>query len=190
MLLDIKLRVSEIESVKELIAISDQINISKEEKNLYKMIATRGKNTIKVTIETNENKMIYSMKNEQPYAEKIHDIEEIVEYLYVNDNQELQSKLDAILCKNNLCPICNSELELDIYAVAEVISCKNKCYSVIDLTGRFKLYFHVVIFGENISASPHDKILNKVDTVNQLYDKINLWKDNDNYLTKMLMEGN
>ncbi|AEO93705.1 gp447 [Bacillus phage G] len=119
------------------------------------------------------------------------DINYYFEEIYQNSN-EWQKNEKTIFCKDNVCPICNSNIEKisgkPVLVGHEYVSCIRECYSVMrPLSERGYIFLDVSIKFEgsgrfkSIGSTPRE-------IANAIVTSINYWKENDRYLAELLKE--
>lgn len=129
----------------------------------------------------------------------------IEDEIYVHENPHVKEMLDVIKCKNNKCPICESEMRKEFISNSTdeyyILVCPNNCYK-IDIDKQLEsdncLLLNAIVAGVDAfytysfiaNVKPIESILKKkVDRLNYLYVTINYWKTNDRYLIKILQGG-
>ncbi|AEO93721.1 gp463 [Bacillus phage G] len=102
------------------------------------------------------------------------------------ENKEIQEHLDTIICKDNICPICESELKIDEFRSLMGKECANKCYFVsLDRNSIFPTGFGT--FDENAILDNSDESVEKIiRNMYRIRKSINYWRENDRYLAKIL----
>lgn len=124
----------------------------------------------------------------------------IIDSIVMQNNLEIQEKIDIIYCKNDKCPICNSEMQLKFLGFHK--SCQNECYSIFSWgKNTNNLLISPSIFDgavENkklisfkiLIAEKQDTVQDRIEYLNETIKEIKYWKENDRYLSKLLQGGN
>ncbi|MDF2534356.1 MAG: hypothetical protein K0R18_513 [Bacillales bacterium] len=90
-----------------------------------------------------------------------------------------------IYCKDSLCPICNSKMDISPFVVFKK-TCLNGCYKIdeyeqLDWTDKYYVYFFGKLF-IGFNSRDIDKILKEQEVIDQIV----YWKENDKYLAELI----
>ncbi|AEO93727.1 gp469 [Bacillus phage G] len=168
------------EKLQEIIDISDKIEVSKDDET-YIVKATKGDTLIKFAITADENNKLKRVHYKIPFTFNKHtNLANIIEDLYLPNDKDLQDKLQVIYGVNRICPICNSQLEKNYR-----LECENNCYSFLSINS-LKLYFNIKIFDTKYRVDQTSSLDDKINTINEIYNQLNYWKEDDRYLTEFI----
>ncbi|AEO93732.1 gp474 [Bacillus phage G] len=182
-MLNIKTTKEEQEKLQEITNICDKIETTKISSDKYKIKATKGNITINFSIVTNQDNGIRFVNYKSPFN-KLKNLQQIIEDLYIPNDKKLQNQLTTIYSENNLCPICNSKLNTPS---TKIKKCNNKCY-LLFLTSRdeHKIHFNIRIFDDFFKIQEDQNLYKKINIINTIYNQISHWKENENYIAKLL----
>ncbi|AEO93723.1 gp465 [Bacillus phage G] len=172
--------------MEELEDISDKMKVTKTDDYSYVIEANRGESSVIFKIITDDSSIMFGIEYKSYFSQRIGTIINIMEDLCLSGDKDLQHKFDTIQCENNKCPVCNSEMILNFMEQ----SCSNKCYSISPLFGKYTIQFDAKLFTDQpFEIYPYMKMKDKIKVINELYDSINYWKEDDKYLIKILSKG-
>ncbi|AEO93715.1 gp457 [Bacillus phage G] len=185
----ILMRVSERDKLglKEIIKYSDKITIQKSKRinlTIYQVTAESGK--IKILF----NFGVKKISRKFFYVSHVRKLQNIANELYLAKDKDLKKKVNSITCKNKVCPICGSKVDINREIGWVNAICINKCYRI---QFRAKNYTHVLgydIFSKVYQPTYHDLSMEeRIKEINTLYKKISYWKEDEKYLFKLLEQG-
>ncbi|AEO93706.1 gp448 [Bacillus phage G] len=119
---------------------------------------------------------------------------DIVDGVFLMKNEEFRKKLDVLKCKNNICPMCGATMieESVFINIFSRLECLNSCYRITNnnLFSSNKISIGAVLLNDiYINVGERDFSLQKrIEIVEESYEKILYWKENDRYLTKLLQK--
>ncbi|AEO93726.1 gp468 [Bacillus phage G] len=171
-------------TMQKIIDISDDMEISVETGEIYKIRVTKGKAVIDFKALVNKDNELKDIRYKFPFN-RLKNLETIIEDLYLQDDKELSNKLEKIYCSNNICPICNSKLERTRVRA----NCENGCYS-LSPHDYLKFHFTLWVFDNKYDVCPDLSLETKTITINEICSQIDYWKENDNYLAEIIKGEN
>ncbi|AEO93729.1 gp471 [Bacillus phage G] len=175
----------------DILSISDNVSITKDGL-VYHVTSQKDDTTVEFSIVTNTKNYIINIiyDKQKPLFlsnQILVPLINIAEDYALDTNKELQEKLTTILCKDNFCPICNSQL---IEGKRHELKCNNNCYSISYSNYTRTIDLEATIFNEEFQAYGDQSIKDKIEAINLIYEQISHWKENDKYLTKILKGEN
>lgn len=181
----------ETERLKEIIGLSRKNFTIVKDKLTYSIRIKLEKSFLQFSIKTNSENVITKIsysngKSNRSVNKILHVLNNIIEDINLVTNEGLKDKLELIRCYNNLCPICSSPLE-KISSFER--HCKNDCYSIWYSTKYHEIEVSVTVFEKKLKAFGSNSMKTKINTINAICNQIFYWKQNDNYLAKLILQN-
>ncbi|AEO93718.1 gp460 [Bacillus phage G] len=181
--------------LQDILDNSDHIKIINEKINSYtdygsreyNVMAYKGSFSIWFSLHIDSENRLTDVIADLSHNAPVTSLNFIAERLYLSYNKDFKEKLDIIRCKDKRCPICNSKMNIATYfEFNDELACNNRCFYTL-LSKTHLTNFTCKIFNDKKSDKSLSLTLKeRIEMIDEIYNKILYWKEEDRYLMKIM----